>query len=39
MKIREFKPFDVVKHFKRETLADPSSLHYYYKIIGDGFYT
>ena len=35
---RTFKPFDIVKHFKREALAphDPSSLLYYYKIIGDG---
>lgn len=38
---RTFKPFDIVKHFKREALAphDPSSLLYYYKIIGDGFDT
>ena len=38
---RKFEPFDIVKHFKREALAphDPSSLLYYYKIIGDGFYT
>lgn len=37
---RTFEPFDIVKHFKRETLAphDPSLLYYYY-IIGTGFYT
>ena len=35
---RKFEPFDIVKHFKREQQAalDPSSLLYYYKIIGDG---
>ena len=36
---RAFLPYDLVKHFKRETLTDPSSLYYYYKIIGTGFYT
>ena len=36
---RKFKPFDIVRHFKRETIDDPSSLYYYYKIVGDGFYT
>lgn len=37
-KTRKFEPFDIVKHFKRERLAapDPSSLLYYYKIVGDG---
>ena len=33
---RKFEPFDIVKHFKRETIDDPSSLLYYYKIVGDG---
>ena len=35
---RKFEPFDIVKHFKREQQAafDPSSLLYYYKIVGDG---
>lgn len=35
---RKFEPFDIVKHFKRDQQAtlDPSSLLYYYKIVGDG---
>ena len=36
---QKFKPFDIVRHFKRETINDPSSLLYYYKIVGNGFYT
>lgn len=36
MENRKFEPFDIVKHFKRETIDDPSSLLYYYKIVGDG---
>lgn len=37
---RKFEPFDIVRHFKREQLAtSDSSLLYYYKIVGDGFYT
>lgn len=36
MEDRKFEPFDIVKHFKRETIDDSSSLLYYYKIIGDG---
>lgn len=36
---RKFEPFDIVRHFKRETIDDPVSLLYYYKIVGDGFYT
>lgn len=40
MEDRKFEPFDIVKHFKRETVADGDNpLYYYYKIIGDGFYT
>lgn len=39
MEDRKFEPFDIVKHFKRETIDDPSSLYYYYKIVGNGFYT
>lgn len=36
MEDRKFEPFDIVKHFRRETIDDSSSLLYYYKIIGDG---
>lgn len=31
---REFKPGDIVRHFKRETVANPNSLQYLYIIVG-----
>lgn len=40
MNMCEFKPFDVVKHFKRETInKEKYPLLYYYKIIGTGYTT
>lgn len=38
--VRSFLPYDLVKHFKRETVGkEGNPLYYYYKIIGTGFYT
>lgn len=36
---REFKPGDIVKHFKRETVTDPNSLQYLYMIVGTATHT
>lgn len=32
---REFKPGDIVRHFKRETVTDPNSLQFLYIIVGN----
>lgn len=31
--MREFKPNDIIRHFKRETV-DPTSMMYLYRIVG-----
>lgn len=36
---REFKPGDIVRHFKRETVTDPNSLQYLYMIVGTATHT
>lgn len=36
---RIFEPGDIVKHFKRETIHYSGDLIYYYKIIGEGYFT
>lgn len=36
---RVFEPGDIVRHFKRETIHWASDLIYYYKIVGEGYYT
>lgn len=36
---REFKPGDIVQHFKRETLENPNSTEYLYMIVGTAIQT
>lgn len=36
---RIFEPGDIVKHFKREMIHYSGDLIYYYKIIGEGYFT
>lgn len=36
---RQFKPGDIVRHFKRETVEDPNSLQYLYMIVGTATHT
>lgn len=40
MLMREFESYDIVRHFKRETVDENKyPLLYYYKIIGKGYLT
>lgn len=36
---REFKPGDIVRHFKREMVTDSNSLQYLYMIVGTATHT
>ena len=36
---REFKPGDIVRHFKRETVTDTNSLQFLYIIVGTARHT